>query len=235
MQSESLPSLGAEPEAALAWLLQVTDAQFPTGAYAHSTGLEGMVQAGMVKSPDDLETFLHQQIVPSLEAFELPYLIKAHVAANANDGLSALRALDDELEGWRLAAEQRAASRQLGSRRLAMLTKLDADALLLEYANLDAPCHHLIICALELRHLPARAACAAFAYQTISGYTSASMKLMRLGQERSQGILRRAMLAITPAIKRVAETPPAFVGWFNPALEIASMQHARASERLFIS
>ena len=56
----------------LPWLLQVNDSQFPSGAYAHSLGLEELTQHGLVKNPADVERFLHEQILPSLLAFEAP-------------------------------------------------------------------------------------------------------------------------------------------------------------------
>jgi len=141
----------------LPWLLQVNDSQFPSGAYAHSLGLEGLVQFGVVNSPDDVEKFLHQQVLPSLLAFELPFLAQAHEAAAQRD-MRRLRELDDELDAWKLAAELRQASRQIGSRRLALIRKLEPSSLLETYVVENAPCHHLIACALELRELPVAAA-----------------------------------------------------------------------------
>jgi urease accessory protein len=218
----------------LPWLLQVNDTQFPSGAYAHSLGLEELTQRGFVKKPEDLEVFLHQQVIPSLLHFELPFLAKAHEAARKQN-VMALRALDDELDAWKLAAELRQASKQLGSRRLALGQKLRPSPWLEAYAASDAPCHHLIVCALEFHDIPLSAALCAFAQQTISGYATASMKLMRLGQERCQLIIHGALLALAPRLEAILQNPPEQLGWFNPLLEIASMRHARAHERLFIS
>jgi urease accessory protein len=219
----------------LPWLLQVNDSQFPSGAYAHSLGLEELVQREIVRNPKDLEAFLQRQIVPGLLAFELPYLSGAHAVA-AGGNVESLRAMDVELDAWKLAAELRAASRQLGSRRLALVRKLAPAPLLECYAESDAPCHHLIVCALELRDTPVEAAVCAFAYQTLSGYAYASMKLMRLGQERAQSLVRGALGALLSQPGRESlTTDSARIGWFNPLLEIASMRHARAGERLFIS
>src|SRR5262245_60261693 len=106
----------------LPWLLQVNDSQFPSGAYAHSLGLDELVQHGIVREPQELEAFLHRQIVPGLLAFELPFLLRAHAAAAAGD-LVRLRSLDFELDAWKLAAELRSASRRLGSRRLALVRR----------------------------------------------------------------------------------------------------------------
>lgn len=218
----------------LPWLLQVNDSQFPSGAYAHSMGLEALVQRELVNNTDDMEAFLHQQVLPSLLAFDLPILAKAHALAASGD-LDALRSLDDELDAWKLAAELRQASRQLGSRRLVMIRKLDSSALLDDYAALNAPCHHLIVCALELRTLPVTAAACAFAQQTVSGYATAAVKLVRMGQEKCQLMIRGAMLALAPDLEGAVTVPQERIGWFNPLLEIASMRHARAHERLFIS
>ena len=218
----------------LPWLLQVNDSQFPSGAYAHSLGLEELVQRGIVSTPDELETFLHRQIVPSLLAFEIPFLLRAHTAATMEDA-AALRAQDVEMDAWKLAGELRAASQQLGSRRLALVRKLTPSTLLDHYAESGAPCHHLIVCALELRTMPPEAAACAFAYQTMGGYTSASLKLLRIGQERVQTLLRGAVCELLSGFSRRPPVAGGRVGWFNPLLEIASMRHARAAERLFIS
>ena len=218
----------------LPWLLQVNDSAFPSGAYAHSLGLEELVQGSVVGNPEDLEIFLNMQIIPALLAFDVPVLAAAHAMA-LREELRKLRMLDEELDAWKPAAELRAASRQLGSRRLALTRQLDTSLLSEAYAALGAPCHHVIVCALELRHLPVEAAACAFGQQTIAGYATAAMKLMRLGQEKCQGIIRRSALTLAPQLQAACEVPLAEAGWFNPLLEIASMRHARAGERLFIS
>lgn len=219
----------------LPWLLQVNDSQFPSGAYAHSFGLEELVQRGVVGKPQELEVFLHRQIVPGLLAFELPFLLQAHTAAASGD-LEALQAMDCELDGWKLAAELRSASRRLGSRRLALVRKLAPAVELDRYAESGAPCHHLVVCALELRAMPVAAVQCAFAYQTLSGYAYAAMKLMRLGQETAQALVRGAMTILTVSLTSSPQPAQSSrIGWFNPLLEIASMRHARAAERLFIS
>ena len=44
---------------------------FPTGAYAHSLGLEGAVQDDLVCDLESFQTFLEQMVVPGLEKLEL--------------------------------------------------------------------------------------------------------------------------------------------------------------------
>ena len=45
---------------------------FPTGAYAHSFGMEGAVQDGLINDEADFRAFIHDMIIPGLEKLELP-------------------------------------------------------------------------------------------------------------------------------------------------------------------
>jgi urease accessory protein len=219
----------------LPWLLQVNDSQFPSGAYAHSLGLEDLVQRGLIRDADGLQAFLRDQVSPALLAFDVPMLARAHAAAVAGD-LPALAALDRELDAWKLADEQRQASRRMGSRRLALVRRLDPAPALDAFAAIESPQHLLVVAALEMRALPVAVAAWAMAHQTMTGYVTAAVKLLRLGQDRAQAVLRESLATLAPGVAAAAADPaPGDPGWFNPLLEIASLRHARARERLFIS
>ena len=217
----------------LPWLLQVNDSQFPSGAYAHSLGLEALVQGGLVSDAESLARFLNDQISPALLAFDLPMLARAHAAAVARN-IGALGTIDHELDGWKLAEELRLASRRMGSRRLALLRRLDPCPWLDDFARLGSPQHQIVVAAVEMRELPVEVAAWAQAHQSLNGYVTAAVKLLRLGQERAQAVLREALVSLAPGVP-AAVAAPADPGWFNPLLEIASLRHARARERLFIS
>jgi len=214
------------------WLMQANDSQYPSGAYAHSYGLEELVESGTVKDAAGLERFLETQIVPALLTFELPYFTRAHEAASKGDA-AALLGLDAELDAWRLPAETRDASRRIGSRRLELLRQL-APSPLVESHHAACPfSHHLVVTAIELSSLPAAFAARAFAFQTITGFTAASMKLLRIGQTACQAMARRTLDRLGKDLDASLTRP--HDGWFNPLLEIASLRHARADARLFIS
>jgi urease accessory protein len=214
------------------WLLQANDSQYPSGAYAHSYGLEELVEAGVVTDAAGLERFLETQILPALLTFELPYFAEAHAAAGKSDTARLLE-LDAELDAWRLPAETRDASRRIGSRRLELLRQL-APSPLVERHHAACPfSHHLVVTAIELAALPVTHAARAFAFQTVSGFATASMKLMRLGQSACQAVVRRSLDRLGTELDAALSRPPD--GWFNPLLEIASLRHARADARLFIS
>jgi urease accessory protein len=214
------------------WLLQANDTAYPSGSYAHSFGLEELVEAGVVSNAADLEQFLQKQILPALLTFEIPFFARAHAAAVEEDP-EQLLALDAELDAWRIPAELRDASRRIGSQRLELLSQLNPTPLILRVREASPRCHHLVVTALELSAVPVGQAARAFAFQSIAGLTSASMKLMRIGQTSCQLIARRTLALLGEKIDDSLSQP--VDGWFNPLLEIASLRHARAHQRLFIS
>ncbi|NJR42061.1 MAG: hypothetical protein HC767_04810 [Akkermansiaceae bacterium] len=102
------------------WLLQTNDSAYPSGSYAHSFGLEELVESGVVTNTADLNRFLHQQVIPSILHFELPFFAKVYHAV-LDHRESEIIALDQELDAWRIPAELRDASRRIGSQRLDIL------------------------------------------------------------------------------------------------------------------
>jgi urease accessory protein len=218
----------------LPFLLQTTDPLFPTGAYAHSLGLEEIVRLNVVRDEASLLDFLRQQIIPSLAHFELPHLRFAHEAAQRGD-LAELCALDCELAAWKVANELREASAQLGARRLRTLLQIDPCELLQRCEGELPWKHHLVIYGVQMRALPLEAALGAYFYQSLAGHCGAAMKLIRIGQEGCQRVLRAALMLAPRAVADSLETGKNDAGWFNPLLDIASMRHGTAHERLFIS
>ncbi len=214
------------------WLLQANDSSYPSGAYAHSFGLEELVESGLVTNPADLARFLENQVLPALLTFEIPMFAKAHRAAGEND-CDTLREVDAELDAWRIPFETREASRRIGSQRLELLETLDASPLVASFRATRPRGHHLTVSAIELARVPLAAAARAFAYQTLAGLTAASMKLFRIGQTACQAILRRTLDLLGENIDSAITAN--IDGWFNPLLEIASLRHARSHARLFIS
>jgi urease accessory protein len=226
-----------------AWLpglLQTSDALFPTGAYAHSLGFEEAVRLGVVKDASGLAGFLRSHIVPAMREHELPYLRFAWDAAVAGH-LAELRRIDREIHAWKLAAETREASILLGTRRLKALRLINPAPLLEAFetviAHREGHGHHVAVCGLQaaVEGIPLEAALHAYFYQSLAAVCGASLKLIRIGQDGCQRILREALKDAATAVGGALTRSRESAGWFNPVLEIASLRHARAEERLFIS
>lgn len=224
----------------LPFLLQTADALFPTGAYAHSLGFEEAVRLGVIRDERTLGCFLRQQVAPALEHQELPFLRFAVEAARVSD-LQELCSLDAEISAWKLARETRDASIQLGVRRLKALRVISDTPLLAAYGdqitNGTARGHHLVVCGLQasVEDVPLEAALATYFYQSLAAICGAALKLIRIGQDGCQRVLRAACSDAEESVKRSLVITREDAGWFNPLLEIASMRHERADERLFIS
>ena len=236
------PSSSAPPSpdfSYLPFLLQTSDALFPTGAYAHSLGFEEIVRLGLVKNEATLGTFLHQQIIPAQQQHELPYLRFAYEAAARS--IEHLCAIDQEISAWKVARETREASAQLGGRRLRALRTISASPQFTEFEAAiqqgHAAGHHLTVCGLQARveSIPLHAALTTYFYQSLAAICAAALKLIRIGQDGCQRVLRTACLQAESTVQSSLAVPRDNAGWFNPLLEIAAMRHERADERLFIS
>jgi len=222
----------------LPFVLQTSDALFPTGSYAHSFGLEEFTRLSGVTDEAGLRDFLELQILPAMALQELPYLRFAHGCAQRDD-LSELVALDHEVNAWKIAAELRSASVRLGSRRLDILLKTASTPLLVELARRvgagEMAGHHLVVSGAQYARIPLEAAQMTYLYQTLSSYCVAALKVLRVGQEACQRVLSGCLERVPGLLRESLSIERSRAGCFNPLLEIASMRHAAAFERLFIS
>jgi urease accessory protein len=219
-------------------LLQTTDSLFPTGAYAHSGALEEMVSLGVVRDAPSLAAFLREHAHPLLARHDLPYVGFAWRAALAGDALL-LAELDREYAASRLCREAREASAQVGAQRLRMLMQLAGAPgdFHRQIAEGNAQGHLVIVWGLQAsaRGMPIEAAWSAFAYQALAGYTSAALKLLRIGPERCQAILCEALREIPATIRHAETVEREDAGSSDPLWDIAAARHERAFARLFIS
>lgn len=225
-------------QAGLAFLLQTSDATFPTGSYAHSLGMEEMVQQGRVHDEMTLRDFLSDHVIPAAAHVDLPLVAEAHRAVERDD-IEDLLAVDHLSGALRPARELRAASLQTGRRRLAMLAAVSSVPIIRAYqdraAGDAAIGHHASVWGAACSGLPVKAALTAYLYQSLAGYCAAAPKLIRIGQEGIQRVLTAALGGAMPAVDQALTVERADIGWFDPVVDIASMWHEISDERLFIS
>lgn len=221
-------------------ILQAGDSFYPTGSYAHSFGLEGLMQAGVVRDRATLRSFILQSALPALRHTDLPLGAQAWRAFAGPDWkvIGELSVLSSALKS---ARETRHASEAIGGQRAELLATLHASPLVSEYMHLATtagwPRSAPISAALEARVLgaPLPAMMAGMCYATLAALISAAMKLLRLGQNGAQSLLTEALRATPPIITAAVETPRSEIGWFNPWLDIAAARHETADARMFIS
>jgi urease accessory protein len=222
----------------LARLLQVTDSAFPTGGYAHSYGFEQIVQFRLVHDEESVVRHLENHLWPMLIHFELPVVRFAQEAALGEDH-AGLIALDADVDATKSARELREASRAVGRRRLHALCESHASPFLSAYArevNRDASAgHHAVVFGAGLAALPRRALLTSWAFQSLSAVCISAPKLLRIGQNAAQRVLTESLSNLEEKVDRSLAVERDCLGWFDPLVDIASMQHEIAHERLFIS
>lgn len=228
------------PASWFGFFLQSNDTFYPTGSYAHSFGLEGLVQAGLVTDRASLREFVFASVIPSLEHNELPIAALAWraFAAEEWDRIGELSVLGSALK---TAKEARFCAENIGRQRAELCTSLHASALAQEYLKrvqgAQWPTSPVISAALEGRVFgaPIEATLASIYYSAIAGILAAAMKLLRIGQNGAQTLLTEAMSHAPAAIAAAQAVSFDEIGWLNPWLDIAAARHETADARLFIS
>jgi len=226
-----------------AWLvgmLQAGDSFYPTGGYAHSLGLEGLVQEGVVHDRATLREFVLRAALPALQHTELPLAAHAWRALAGPDWPMAgeICVLSAALKP---ARELRAAAASIGRQRAELMAALRQSPLAQEYLTRAAsgawPHSSAVAAALEGRVLgaPLEAVLSSLMYATLAALLAAAMKLLRLGQNACQTLLTEALATAPGLLAAAAVVPLVEIGWFNPWHDIATARHESADARMFIS
>jgi urease accessory protein len=221
---------GAEilPVLKLLDLLQLTDSSFPSGAYAHSFGLEWLDRQG----PLDLEALLRVRLAENLARVELPLVREAHGAAKVTE----LQKLDRMADVLMPVAELRQASRSIGRSFLRAAASLAPEGILAEAAAHGVD-HQPVVYGAVLRHwdITLKDGLQAYALQAMRQQLSAAQRLGRIGQSAVQELLHRLKPDIGLAVERSLRVPLEEAGSCTPWLDMAGMQHAGQFARLFLS
>jgi len=222
----------------IANLLQLSDTFYPTGSYAHSFGLEGLVQDGLVRDRASLREFLLEQALPALAQTDLIVAAAAWAAAGEPANLETIAQLCTLGSALRGAREPREASDAIGRQRLDLLAnRPQASALVRALQARGGSTPNSVIAAIEARAIgaPVEAALSSLIYSAAAGLLAAAVKLLRLGQNAVQSLLTEALALAPQLIASALATPLAEAGAFTPWWDLAAARHERADFRLFIS
>jgi urease accessory protein len=225
---------------ALLRLLQLTDSAFPTGAFAHSFGLETYVVRRLVDTDARLETFIVNTLLHAVAPSDGVACLAAARAGDDWEGI--VGGLDRRLTAMKTVTEFREASRTLGIRFLRTTTQLFALPRAINYlAAIDAKHLHghmglaygLICHDLEL---PLPLALAAWFRQHCASLVSVGVRLMPLGQTAGQTLLMRLGMTILEAVERTLGQDVEDMTNFAPGQELAGIIHRDVlTTRLYIS
>jgi urease accessory protein len=210
------------------------DGTFPSGSFAFSYGVEGVVALRSKLDASALAELAATVIRQRWQTCDRVALVRAFRAA---DDLHTIAAIDLDVEASTFGSTLREGSRRNGGSFLASHARLgDGVALKLREAVRSGAClGHIAVMQGAVWHamgLDERLAQLASAYGVASGVTAAAVRLGAIGALDGQKILRGCLPLIDTLVARPVPDD-AGLSSFVPFLEIAAARHARADLRLF--
>jgi urease accessory protein len=220
--------------------LQLGDSFFPSGMYAQSLGLEGLVRSGVVLTADDVEDFLSSQIVWSVLPSDGVALLNAHGAAGKKD-LEEIGAMDKLLYAMRLPAELRTASTHHGRRLLTETASIVGESFPSDYARAvkvgQSPGNGAVAMGIvgHALGLSSRHALLVYVHGYLIGLLGASLRLLSLGHSGVQISLNRLLPVVLARLDEIEGTTWQDMTAFTPQLDVAALRHVDDDLRMFAS
>lgn len=220
-------------------LMQLTDSNFPSGAFSHSFGMETFVQQEHIKDSTQFQSFLEGYIEQLCYADGLSArLVYDYLADGAWDKVLAL---DEVLYCSASASESRLGAQRIGQQMLRLYRALYPETLLEDYAaaiqQKKAYGHSSICQAILLFELkfPKEIVVQTIMYTACSTIIQNAVRAIPLGQTDGQKMFQLAVEKCTESITKIMQLTEKHVGCTSPMLEIKQMQHEHIPVRLFMS
>ena len=221
-------------------VLQLADGLFPSGAFAHSFGLETYAQAGLVADRAGVESFLRALLEGTTGPSDAAAVaISARLAAAGE--VDGCLDLDARLDAMKFVPELRAASIQMGRQTLRAASAVVGHPLVATLARAvetgATPGHHAIAfgSALGCRGVGGEVAAGAYLHSTATTVVNAALRLLPLGQLDGQRILAGTHSLVARLAADAARASIDDLWSVAPGLELASLRHAELPARLFRS
>jgi urease accessory protein len=215
-------------------LLQLADSAFPTGGFAHSSGLEAAAQLGEVRTTPELALFVDEALMQAGH-LALPFVGAAH------DAPEEVARLDRACDALLTSHVANRASRTQGRAFAATCARVFDGAAL---AALDEACRtralnaHLapvLGAATRALGVSRDEARALLLHGTLRGLASAAVRLGLTGPHEAQRLVHGRAATLARVLSESAALAPEEAHQTAPLLEIFGATHDRLYSRLFQS
>jgi urease accessory protein len=225
-------------DAVLYDLLTWMSPSWPVGAFAHSSGLEWAVEAGLVTDRASTEAWLTDWIEHGGGGTDAVLFAFAHRAAQAGDREAVLELCDLALALQTTAERRLEVTAQGGAfRRIGRaVANCPALAMLDDLADEDVPYPIACACLMAGHGAPLAASLTAYLHGVVGNLASAAQRLVPLGQTDGQRVMAALRPVVAEAVRRaqaVDGDPFEAMGSCALMADIASMAHETQYTRLF--
>jgi len=232
--------MSIKPAERLLFMLQVSNASFPTGAFNHSYGFETWIDSELINDGSSFEIACRDWLTYGLASSDGAAVAHAHRAMQASD-IDALVALDELVGALKLSREAREASDKTGHALLSALRDVFEPQKLKVFENTikSGRCagHQAVIfgAAAGEFDLPEKDAVLSFLQAAVSNLAGVASRIIPLGQVETQRIILHAWPLLQQATRQARNTELHEMGSSMTSLDIASMKHERLHTRLCMS
>jgi urease accessory protein len=220
--------------------IQLLDSALPVGAFAHSFGLESLVQTRQIENARDLKEYAETMLLGSWSCADA-MAISAVYRFAPQQQWNEVWEVDVALHLSRAARESREAMQKMGKRLLQLARSLHPEIdwvpLLDAIANKSCiGCHATVYGWTTWRlGIPFEYSIEGYLYGCLTSCVNNAVRLMGLGQTQAQIIICELIPCITRALQNAGKREPHDFYTCNPLAEIAAMQHETLYSRLFMS
>lgn len=219
--------------------MQLTDSNFPSGAFSHSFGLETFVQQDIITNPASFQTFIEGYIEQLCYVDGLA--TKLVYEALEKEDWAKVQAIDELLYCSTAASESKLGAQRIGQQMLRLYRELYPDTQLEHYASLirSKTCYgHSSICQaillFELK-IPQEMAIQTVMYTACSTIIQNAVRGIPLGQTAGQKMFQFSIERCQESLAIIEQLNEKHFGCTAPLLEVKQMQHEHLHVRLFMS
>jgi urease accessory protein len=215
-------------------LLQIADSAFPTGGFAHSSGLEAAMHHGRATTAEDLEVYVREHLW-NVGCASLPFMTAAF------DAPGDVWAIDAWTDATLTSHVANRASRTQGRTFLATCARIFDEPPVLALASRararEVPAHVAPMFGASLASLGAarQEAQALHLYIALRGIASAAVRLGVVGPHEAQRLQRGHGPTLDAILAACADLAPCDAATAFPLLDLMGATHDRLYARLFQS